>query len=80
MIKFLLIIFVFFFVLSKIGGFVFRTLFGAAAQRSQQQQNQQSTRRPTDGNVQIDYVPKKEEKLPKNFKGGDFVDFEEVKE
>jgi hypothetical protein len=79
MIKFLLIIFAFFFLLSKIGGFMFRTLFGAAAQRGQQQQ-QQSTRKPADGNVQIDYMPKKDQKASKHFKGGDFVDFEEIKE
>ena len=79
MIKFLLIIFVFFFVLTKIGGFVMRTLFGNAVQRAQQQQ-QRSTRKPTDGNVHIDYAPKQDQKTPKDFKGGDYVDFEEVKE
>jgi len=83
MIKFLLITIAFFYILSKIGGFVFRRLFGAAAQQAQQQQQQQQraqTKKPSDGNVHIDYVPKKEDKPSKNFKGGDFVDFEEVKE
>lgn len=78
MFKVLIIIFVFFFVLSKIGGFIFRTLFGAAAQRTQQQEP--TTRKPASGNVHIDYAPKQGEKSPKNFKGGDYVDFEEIKE
>ena len=79
MIKFLLIVIAFFYILSKIGGFVLRRLFGAAAQQAQQQQRAQ-TRKSTDGNVHIDYAPKKGEKSSKNFKGGDYVDFEEVKD
>ncbi len=79
MIKFLLIIIAFFYILSKVGGFIVRTLFGAAAQQAQQQQRT-DTRKPTDGNVHIDYAPKDKEKSTKDFKGGDYVDFEEVKE
>ena len=78
MIKFLLIVIAFFYILSKVGGFIFRTLFGAAAQRAQQQQR--TTRKPADGNVNIDYAPKEDKKSPKNFEGGDYVDFEEIKE
>jgi len=82
MIKFLLITIAFFYILSKIGGFVFRRLFGAATQQAQQQQQQQraQTKKPSDGNVHIDYAPKKGEKSSKNFDGGDYVDFEEVKD
>jgi fructose-specific component phosphotransferase system IIB-like protein len=78
MIKFLLIIIAFFYILSKVGGFIFRTLFGAAAQQAQQQRTH--TKKPSDGNVQIDHAPKNEDKSSKNFKGGDYVDFEEVKD
>jgi fructose-specific component phosphotransferase system IIB-like protein len=76
MIKFLLIVIAFFYILSKVGGFVFKTLFGAAAQ----QQQRAHTKKPSDGKVQIDYAPNKDEKSGKTFKGGDYVDFEEVKE
>ena len=84
MFKFLIIIFLFFFILMRLGGFFLRVLFGRAAQQANQQQSQyrsQNTRKPSDGNVNIDYVPKETKKnAPKNFKGGDYVDFEEVKE
>ena len=79
LLKFLLFIFIFFFIIKKVGGFVLRVLFGAAAQQAQQQHRAQ-TRKPTDGNVHIDNAPKKGEKSTKDFKGGDYVDFEEVKE
>lgn len=40
-------------------------------------------KQPADGNVNIDYIPednkKKNGKGPRNFKGGEYVDFEEVK-
>lgn len=74
--KLLIFLFIFFFIIKKVGGFVFRTLFGAAAQQQQRTQ----TRKPTDGNVHIDYAPKKDKKVTKNFNGGDYVDFEEVKD
>ncbi len=39
-------------------------------------------KQPADGNVNIDYIPeedKKNGKGPRNFKGGEYVDYEEVK-
>lgn len=77
--KFLLFIFIFFFIIKKVGGFVLRVLFGAAAQQAHQQQRTQ-TRKPAEGSVHIDYTPNDKEKSTKDFKGGDYVDFEEVKE
>lgn len=39
-------------------------------------------KQPADGNVNIDYIPeddKKNDKGPRHFKGGEYVDYEEVK-
>jgi len=39
-----------------------------------------SNRRPTNGNINVDYVPKKGDKRGSDdYKGGDYVDYEEVK-
>jgi len=51
------------------------------AQRQQQfhQQRQTSYSRPKDGNVNVQVAPKKKsKKSSENFKGGDYVDYEEV--
>ncbi|UXP33326.1 DUF4834 domain-containing protein [Reichenbachiella agarivorans] len=58
-----------------------RVFLGKVANQSRQQSSQQyQQRQPADGNVHIDYVPKKgKEKEEKYFKGGDYVDYEEVK-
>jgi hypothetical protein len=46
----------------------------------EQQQAQQRASRPKDG-VNVDFIPKEElEKRKKNIEGGEYVDFEEVKE
>lgn len=40
-------------------------------------------KQPNDGNVNIEYIPEDEKKHhgkgPRNFKGGEYVDYEEVK-
>lgn len=52
------------------------------AQRQQQEFHQQrntSYRQPTDGNVNVRVSPQhKNKKSSENFKGGDYVDYEEV--
>ncbi|MDN5201629.1 DUF4834 domain-containing protein [Fulvivirgaceae bacterium BMA10] len=35
-------------------------------------------RRPSDGNVDVDYVPP-QKKESEDFKGGDYIDYEEIK-
>ncbi|MBG8553245.1 DUF4834 family protein [Hymenobacter guriensis] len=35
--------------------------------------------RPASGNVHVDYVPPKPKRQPRNFKGGEYVEFEELK-
>lgn len=87
MIKFLLILILFFYALYKIGGFLFRMLFQSVQQQHRQQyqghQNghyqQSHTRRAPDSNLNIDHIPEKDkEKRRGDFKGGDYVDYEEV--
>ncbi len=78
MLKFLLIVILIFYVLYRIGGFFFRMLIINAQQRTQQNQNTSYQSRGKDGNIHIDYVPK-QTKSKSDFKGGDYVDYEEVK-
>ncbi|MDW3208411.1 MAG: DUF4834 family protein [Reichenbachiella sp.] len=85
MFKFLLLLFVFIWVIAKLGGFILRTLFGGfttqARQQTYQSQGQRSQQRqPRDGNVSIDFNPRdrQQSKDSGNFKGGDYVNYEEV--
>lgn len=63
---------------------VSRFFLGNLYRQAQQQQfsgNQQrrQTTQPKDGNVSVDFTPKKTtKKSADNFKGGDYVDYEEV--
>lgn len=85
MFKFLLLLFLFIWLIAKVGGFILRTLFSGFTSQGRQQtyqsQGQRSqTRQPRDGNVIIDYNPKERQqnKDGGNFKGGDYVNYEEV--
>lgn len=89
MIKFLLILILFFYALYRIGGFLFRVLFQSAQQQNRQQyQGNQSrsyqqqthhSRKAPDSNLNIDHIPEKDhDKRKGDFKGGDYVDYEEV--
>lgn len=90
MLKFLLIVFLIAYVVYKVGGFIFRTILLSTyqAQHKKQantQQQQYKTngngRYASDGNVRIDYAPGEQTNKgkKKNFDGGEYVDFEEVK-
>ncbi len=86
MFKFILVTLLILFVLSRIVGFLFRTLFRTYGmrvmqeqQRRQQQPPQQKPRR-NEGVIDIDFVPADQPKRPQNKpKSGDYVDYEEVK-
>lgn len=81
MFKAFIIIFVVLWVLVKLGGFFVKMFFGGLSNqaRPQSSQQQQQRKQPTDGNVSIDYAPKnKEDVKDKDFRGGDYVDYEEV--
>lgn len=85
MIKFLLITFLVCYILFKVGGYLFKLFFLNMAKKhqqafnnSQQQRGYQSTRK---GNINI-VIPKDKNgtaKKSREFKGGEYVDYEEVK-
>lgn len=86
MFKLLLIIFLVIFIFVKVGGFIMKMLFSGFVKKHQQQSQQnyqrQQYKKPSDGNVNIDYIPsdsQKDKSSKSDFKGGDFVDYEEVK-
>lgn len=86
MIKFLLITFLVCYLIYKLGGFLLRTFFISLGNKMQESQSFQQSRsnyqhrRTTNGNVDIDYVPKNGNSTKgKEFKGGEYVDYEEVK-
>lgn len=82
MLKFLLILIIIFYLIYRVGGFLFRMLFLSAQQQRQHYQGQaqqQAQRRAADSNLNIDYVPGEPKKDKKDFRGGDYVDYEEVK-
>lgn len=82
LLRILLFGFVFWWILKGISRF----LFGSLSQQQANQRNfngggqQRQKQAPRDGNVNIDYAPKdqKTKKSSDNFKGGDYVDYEEV--
>ncbi len=70
MLKFLIILALTLYILSKVGGFLFRSGSSSQAYRSQQQK--------PEGTIHVDSPPRKERKNS-DVKGGDYVDYEEVK-
>ncbi|MAJ50420.1 MAG: DUF4834 domain-containing protein [Flammeovirgaceae bacterium] len=76
MIKFLLILSFIAYLTYKLGGFLFKILFVGATQ-SKRASNTRGGRKYSvpDSNVSIEHMPKKSE----GFKGGDYIDYEEVK-
>ncbi|WKK87051.1 DUF4834 domain-containing protein [Marivirga arenosa] len=80
MFKFLLILFLIGYLFFKIGGFIFRLFLGRTAKAAQQRQYQQNNKgRTTKDGVHIDHIPnQKGKRSGGNFKGGEYVDYEEV--
>jgi len=65
----------------KAMGLLFRTLGGSHAstqKRGFTNQNYQKQPPPGKGNLHVDYVPQKEKKSADRFKGGEYVEYEEV--
>ena len=84
--KFFLITILVIFVLIKVGSFIFKTMFWMLGARAgnrnspSYKQNQQRQTYRTSGGIEIEYVPGKSSNQSKSdFKGGEYVDFEEVK-
>lgn len=82
--KFFVIMLLVGFLFFKLLNLFFRVLLGGSAtnrsdNRTYQNQQYQSGR-GNDGNVNIDHVPNEgSKKTPKAFKGGEYVDYEEIK-
>ncbi|WP_258105340.1 DUF4834 family protein [Marinoscillum sp. MHG1-6] len=79
LIKFLLIAYLIY----KLVGFVVRLLFANAFQQQKvynQNNHQAPKHKPSGGNVSIDYVPDNNTKNPGSIKGGEYVDYEDVKD
>ncbi len=92
MFKFILFAILFIYVAYKVSGFilkVFDTMLGRNPADDARQRNfgpeyrRQKYRQPKNGNVNIDYIPEEEDdqkpRPSKGFKGGDYVDYEELK-
>ena len=85
--KFLLFFFITLWLISRLARFAVRIFLGRAAKQAGERgytyqrtyHTQQKKSSPRDGNVNIDYVPKESKSMQDNFKGGDYVDYEEVK-
>lgn len=76
--KYVLPILVFYWIFRSVGRFMSRMMNGGQQQNFKEKQQGQ---KPSDGNVNIEYAPtKKHSKSADNFKGGDYVDYEEVKD
>ena len=73
MLKFLLIIFLFLYVVFRFGGYLVRILSGNSGGDS----GQSFEKKPRDGNVTVNYDPK-DKRNQKGFDGGEYVDYEEV--
>lgn len=81
MLKFLLIIFLISYIIYKVGGFFFKMLFLKATQQQYQRNTQtHQSRKAPGGNVNIDYVPENRKSKKDGFSGGDYVEYEDVKE
>ena len=95
MLKFLLITIIFIYVVYKASNFVIKLFFPLEYARRMQAEyarkngfgpkhrrdQQRQSRRAPDGSINVDYVPKdeKRERSTQDFKGGEYVDYEEVK-
>ncbi len=82
MLKFLLILIILSYVLFKVIGFVFRTIF-VTSSHFQNRENinrneSRSERKAPDSNLNIDYVPKEERQKNGKANGGDYIDYEEL--
>lgn len=83
MFKFLILIFIFFFVIIKVGGFIIKLLFsgfGGHQKNAFDKEKNSQQKKPVDGNVSIEYAPDTDNRknINKKFKGGDYVDYEEM--
>ena len=74
------------YVIYRVGAFLWKIIFITASNAQQQQRQYQRTqpqarKKAPNSNLNIDYSPKDgNDPKAKDYKGGDYVDYEEVKE
>lgn len=80
MLKFLIILVLIVYVFFKTAGFVFRLVFGNLRNEGGNFQNsgQHYSKRAPGSNLNIDKVPHPVSKKKSTYKGGEYVDYEEV--
>ncbi|MEM7109152.1 MAG: DUF4834 domain-containing protein [Bacteroidota bacterium] len=76
LLKFLLIAGLIGFLLFRVLGLFFRVLTGSTA--NHKTQGYQHSRKPKDGNVNVDFIPNKDKTKNNGYKGGEYVDYEEL--
>ena len=84
MLKYLIITFLIIYLLSRVGGFLFRSIFwmlGMRAMDKQMRQQQQQQPRRREGDIHVDYTAQKNNSRNRSSKSGDYIDidYEEVK-
>lgn len=83
MVKFIVILAIIFYVLPKLIKWALKGFILTQVNKAQQdmRQSQKAYQAPgkREGQVDVDYVPKKDEKNSGHFGGGEYVDYEEVK-
>jgi len=83
MLKFIIILAFIFYILPKLikwglKGFI-NTQMNKTQNDMRQQQKTYQSQQKREGQIDVDYVPKKNENKSENFGGGEYVDYEEVK-
>jgi len=79
MLKFLAILFIFAYITFKFGGFLMKVLNSALGQDTDRKNVNDPSAKKSRGNINIDYVPGDKKRGGSDFKGGEYVDYEEVK-
>jgi len=77
MLKIFAILFLLYFFFRSIGHVV-RLIFGSTVSRSQNANTNQQRQRTTRDGLHVDSAPQNQKSRKSDFKGGDYVDYEEV--
>jgi len=81
MLKFVLLFILFIYLVVKVSGFIMKTIYrlmGGQVHQQTRASSRSQQKKPSDGNVNVDYMPKNG-KHSKHYDGGEYVEYEEVK-
>ncbi|MEM0941198.1 MAG: hypothetical protein AAF600_13315 [Bacteroidota bacterium] len=81
MFKFLIVLVLIIYIFYKVAGILFRIVFSGLKSDPWhfQTKRQQYSKKASNSNLNIDNIPRKQSKKNKNYDGGEYVDFEELK-